>query len=92
MADKNKSTIELIQCDMFKDLWVVLYLFEQKNNGEIIRALLQKVTNMAKQRQLLLLPCIVYKDSNADMCFITIRISTYRDSSMTSANIVTRHT
>jgi hypothetical protein len=77
---------------MFKDLWVVLYLFEHRANAEIIRALLNKVKNLSRQRQLLLLPCIVYGISHIATFFKTTPINMWNASYMSFASLVMRHT
>lgn len=61
MSEKNRSTIELIKCELFKDMYVIEYLHEHSSNEEVVRALISKMRGMALPQQLRILPCVMYR-------------------------------
>lgn len=56
---KFKSTVELIQCEMLKDVCLVLYLYEHREHEEVVRAIVKKLKTLMRQRMLQLLPEIM---------------------------------
>ena len=60
MSSKTKSIVELIRCEFFKDIYVVLYFHEHHDKKEVVAALIEKIKSMDSIRQLRILPCLMY--------------------------------
>lgn len=59
MSSKTRSIVELIGCEMFKDIYVVLYLHEHHDKQEVVTAIIEKIKSMDSIRQLRILPCLM---------------------------------
>ena len=59
MSSKTRSIVELIRRELFKDIYVVLYLHEHYDKPEVVTALIEKIKSMDSIRQLRIMPCLM---------------------------------
>lgn len=62
----TESLTQLIKCDLFKDLYVILYMQENHSKDQVLQALIHKIEGMDETRQLRILPAIMYIELNPD--------------------------
>lgn len=60
MSSKTRSIVDLIKCEMFRDLYVIQYFHEHYDKPEVVTALIEKIKSMDTIRQLRILPCLMY--------------------------------